>query len=61
MFTFDKKLSLSLSSSVSFAFIPSEKIGENSKNSYFLDFECIFLLLGGVCAKCSYYKTFLIF
>jgi hypothetical protein len=50
-------MSLSLSNSLSFAQSPFVKKFKNSKNSYFSDFETIFLLFGGVYAKCTFYKN----
>ena len=57
-------MSLSLSDSLSFAEIPLVKLVHVGKNPlkifvnlYFSDFEPFFLLFGGVCAKCPFYKT----
>ena len=47
---------LSLSNSLPFAWISLVKLGKNSKNSYFSDFEPIFLLFGGVCSKRDFSK-----
>ena len=47
---------LSLSNSLPFAWISLVKLGKNSKNSYFSDFEPIFLLFGGVCSKSDFSK-----
>ena len=47
---------LSLSNSLPFAWISLVKLGKNSKNSYFSDFEPIFLLFGGVCSKRDFCK-----
>jgi len=36
---------------------PIVNIWKNSKNSYFSDFEHIFLLFGGVLSKCTFYEN----
>ena len=53
---FQAKMSLSLSNSLCFAWISLVKLGKNCKNSYFSDFEPIFLLFGGVCSKKDFSK-----
>ena len=55
------KVSLSLSKSLSFAYIPLVKIEKNGKKSIFSDFEPIFLLFGGVVTKNAFSKMFLTF
>ena len=47
---------LSLSNSLRFAWISLVKLGKNSKNTYFSDFEPIFSLFGGVCSKSVFSK-----
>ena len=47
LITFDRKLSLSLSSSVSFACVPSIKIEERENKSFFSDFESFFFAFWG--------------
>ena len=54
--SFYVKMLLSLSNSLPFAWISLVKLGKNSKNSYFSDFEPIFLLFGGVCSKSDFSK-----
>ena len=54
--SFQVKMLLSLSNSLPFAWISLVKLGKNSKNSYFSDFEPIFLLFGGVCSKRDFSK-----
>ena len=49
-------MSLSLSKSLSLTYISLVKIEKTSKNSIFSDFACHFLLFGGVCSKCPFYK-----
>ena len=54
-------MSLSLSKSLSFAWISLVKIEKTSKNSIFSDFVCHFLLFGGVFSKCPFYKKIFLF
>ena len=58
---FKGKMSLSLSNSLSFVKSSLVKLGKNSKNTYFSDFEPIFVLLfGGVYASQDWSKKTLI-